>query len=178
MAITIDWGGTNAINVPQADLTPVSGTLYELDVDWFRLQLKALEAGADGMPFPVTHVHNTEITLAGLTFARTVEILSPYTVTFEDGQYTVRCVSANHNIADVKNANQVSLITQNSAGLIKVTTGSGLDANQATQLAEVWQMQGLDNANPLTKTPTTFTVGGVTITITGDGVTTSTATRQ
>jgi hypothetical protein len=39
-------------------------------------------------------------------------------VEFEDGQYTVNCVGANHNISDVKVANQVSLIVNNAAGLI------------------------------------------------------------
>lgn len=122
MAITIAWG-TKIINVPKADLTLIQASpeVRELDVNWFRLELKALEDDADGMPFPNTHDHATEKTLAGLTYARIVEIVNGYTIEFEDGQYTVNCVGANHNISDVKVANQVSLIVNNAAGLITNT---------------------------------------------------------
>lgn len=129
MAVTVDWL-TFVITIPQADLTDLGGGVYELDVDWFRLQLKAIEESVDGMPFTDTHVHNTEIILSGVTYARFVEIISPYTVEFEDGQYTVIAKGANHNIADVKVANQVSLITQNSAGLIVVNTGGVISPSQ------------------------------------------------
>lgn len=121
MATSITWG-TKVIYVPKADLTFISGVLYELDVDAFRLELKDLEDNEVGMPFPDTHVHNTEVVLSGVTYARTVEIVNGYTVEFEDGQYVVRCVGANHNLADVKVANQVSLIIGNAAGLIADVT--------------------------------------------------------
>ena len=130
MAITIDYGNTNIIFVPQADLTLVTGSLYELDVNAFRLTLKDLEDDEAGMAFPLTHIHNTEVTVAGTTFARTVEIIAPYSVEFEDGQYSVRLVGANNNIFDVENGilvrNQVSVIPTNSAGLI---VGSGTGGN-------------------------------------------------
>jgi len=138
VAISVD-PATFVITVPQSDLTFISGTLYELDVDWFRLALKDWEDDPDGMPFTKTHNHNTELTISGVTFARTIEILDPYTVEFEDGQYEVRCVGANHNLADVKVANQVSLIIGNSAGLISVTSGSGVTQQDKVDIAsEVW----------------------------------------
>lgn len=127
MALSIDWA-TKVITVPQADLTLISGSLYELDVDAFRLELKDIEDSEEGMAFPDTHRHNTEVTLSGVTYARTFEIINGYTVTFENGSYTVRCVGANHNLADVKNVNSVSLIIGNSAGLV-VPTGGVVDAN-------------------------------------------------
>jgi hypothetical protein len=119
MAISITWG-TKVIYVPKADLTLIQASpeIRELDLDWFRLELKDLEDGEEGMCFPDTHRHVTETTLAGLTYARIVEIINGYTVEFEDGQYTVNCVGANHNVSDVKVANQVSLIINNAAGLI------------------------------------------------------------
>ena len=126
MAITINWGTKN-IYVPQSDLTSLGGGVYELDVDQFRLDLKDLEDDEAGMPFPDTHVHNTEVTLSGTTYARFVEIVNGYTVEFEDGQYTVSCTGANHNLADVKTVNQVSLLIGNAAGLVVVpsTESSG-----------------------------------------------------
>ena len=75
MAITVNWG-TKVINIPQADLTFIETGIYELDVNEFRKTLKGLEDGEDGMPFPDTHRHNTEVTLAGMTLARTIEIMS------------------------------------------------------------------------------------------------------
>ncbi len=122
MAISIDFGNTFVIFVPQADLTLVSGSLYELDVNAFRLELKDLEDDEAGMPFPRTHVHNTEVTVAGTTFARLVEILAPYSVEFEDGPYSVRLFGANNNIFDIENGilvqNQVQVIPSNSGGLV------------------------------------------------------------
>lgn len=126
MAITVNWT-TRVINVPKSFLTPISGTLYELDTDLFRLALKTLEDD-EGMTFPDTHRHNTEVTVAGTTFARVIEIINGYSVQFENGAYTVRIVGSNNNIFDVENGilvqNNVQVIAQNSAGLI-VTSGSG-----------------------------------------------------
>lgn len=139
MAISIDWQ-TKVIYIPQADLTPLGGSLYELDVDWFRLQLKDLEDNIEGMPFLDTHRHTTETELGGVTYARFVEIINGYTVTFEDGQYAVNLVGANNNILDVTNVNQVSLRSSNSAGLISsvVETGvSGLTEEESQALLDI-----------------------------------------
>lgn len=118
MAITIDWG-QKIIHVPRADMPVVQADpeIRELDLDAFRLALKDLEDSEAGEVFPDTHIHNTEITIAGITYARFITIINGYTVTFEDGQYAVNAVGANSNLLDVKNANQVSLRSNNSAGL-------------------------------------------------------------
>lgn len=138
MAITINWA-TKVINVPKADLTLIQSNpteIREMDVDWFRLQLKDIEDNVEGQPFTDTHRHNTEVTLGGLTLARVVEILAPYTITFEDGQYAVNLVGANNNVADRTNVNQVSVRTNNSAGMITTTvnSGSGLSTEEHDQL--------------------------------------------
>ena len=132
--ITINWA-TKIITVPQADLTLVSGSLYELDVDVFRLALKDIEDSDEGMNFTDTHRHNTTVSLSGVTYARSVEIINGYTVTFQDTgtPYRVRCVGANHNISDVQNLNNVSLIVGNAAGLI-VTAGGGGSAPTVQQI--------------------------------------------
>lgn len=135
MAVSINWG-TGVITVPQSDLTLVSGTLYSYDVNDLRLALRALEDDEAGIVFPKTHIHNTEVVLSGTTYARFFEIVSPYTVEFEDGAYTVRLSGANHNIADVKVLNQVSIITENSAGLIV----SGVQTNQI--IGHIWAASG------------------------------------
>ena len=134
MALTIDYT-TRIISVPQSDLTFVSGTTYELDIDAFRLELKDIEDGARGMPFVDTHTHNTEVTISGVTYARVVQIINGYRVDFEDtgSHYTVNCVGANHNLNDVTIFNgHVTLVPNNSAGLIVSGSGGGATAE------EVW----------------------------------------
>ncbi len=105
-----------------------------MDVNVFRNALKDLEDDPEGMVIPDTHRHSTESTLSGVTYARQVEILPPYTVEFENGMYQVECVGANHNILDRKVVNSVSLVIGNSAGLISVNTGGGSGASAA----DVW----------------------------------------
>lgn len=170
MAISINWT-TKVITIPQADLTLVSAGLYELDVDVLRLALKNIEDGEEGIAFPDTHRHNTAVTLSGVTYARTFEIINGYTVTFEDvgTPYTVRCVGANHNIADVKNVNQVSLIIGNSAGLIVVASGSGLSTSQDERLARIEKfLRNKTITDPVTGKQTVFDDDGSTVLAEGD----------
>lgn len=134
MAISVDWG-TKVINVPKADTTLIQASpeVRELDVDTFRLALKALEADFEGMPYPDTHRHIQEFIISGITYARGVEIINGYTVEFENGQYAVSLIGGNNNIADVKVANEVSLIVNNSAGLANPDiAGSVWDASRAS----------------------------------------------
>lgn len=133
MAISINWS-TKIITIPQSYLTLVSGSVYELDTDQFRLDLKSLEDDEVGIPHLDTHRHNTEVVLGGVTYSRFIEIINGYTITFEDGMYAVNLVGSNNNIADVANVNQVSIRSQNSAGLITVSSGSGLSTDEHNRL--------------------------------------------
>lgn len=123
MAISIN-PLTFVINVPKADMALVQASpeIRELDLNVFRLELKAYEAAEYGIYLYKTHNHNTEVTLGSLTFARVIEILPPYTVSFEDGQYAVNLVNANSNVSDRTNVNQVSVRSANSAGLVAATS--------------------------------------------------------
>jgi len=126
MAITINWQD-KVIFVPKADTTLVTATpdeIRELDLNVFRLALKDLEDDVDGMIFPITHNNNSPVTLGGIVYARTFEIINGYTVTFEDGSYAVNLVGANSNVGDVVNVNSVSIRSANSAGLIDGTATS------------------------------------------------------
>jgi hypothetical protein len=134
MSISVNWA-TKVIFVPQNYLSLVSGSVYELDTNQFRLDLKALEASSEGMPFDDTHAHNTQVTVGGVTLARVVEIINGYTITFEDGQYAVKLLGANSNIGDVVNVNQVSIRSGNSAGLV---TSAATELNPAAVAAAVW----------------------------------------
>jgi hypothetical protein len=145
MAVSVDWD-TKVITVPQADLTFVTGTLYELDTNWLRLQLKDLEDDPnEGMVFLDTHRHNSTVTVAGITYARTIEIVNGYSIQFTpNSQWTVRLANSNNNFFDVEGGilvqNQVSVISTNSAGLQVVSAGSAvLPGDIADIAAAVWE---------------------------------------
>jgi len=174
MAITIDWG-TRVINVPQADLTLVSGSVYELDLDVFRLRLKDLEDDVDGIVFPTTHNHFTTVTVAGTTLARVVELINGYTVTFENGMYAVNLVGANSNVSEKTNVNSVSIRSFNTAGLVVV--GSGLTSAEQAILLDIYRIHGLQVGSPLVVTATSRDAGTVSQTITDDGLGTITVER-
>jgi hypothetical protein len=117
--ISINWG-VRIINVPKLDMALIQSIpteIRELNLNAFRLALKDLEDDEEGMPYPKTHNHNTETPLGGITYARVIEIINGYTVTFEDGQYSVNLIGANSNVGDKTNVNQVSVRSNNSAGL-------------------------------------------------------------
>lgn len=116
---TIHWG-TRVITVPQSFLTPLGGANYQLDTNALRIALKDLEDDEAGIAFPPTHRHNTEVTLGGIQYARTVEIINSYTITFASTgtPYKVFLTGSNNNILDVTNLNDVSVASNNSGGLI------------------------------------------------------------
>jgi len=119
MAITIDWA-TYTINIPRADMILVQSTPIEvrqLDLATFHETLRDLEDDPAGMPQPVTHNYKAPLTISGVTLAQVVEVLDPYSLTFEDGQYAVNITGGNSNLADKVNINNVGVRTANSAGL-------------------------------------------------------------
>jgi hypothetical protein len=130
--------------------------LYELDTDQLRLDLKALEDDVAGMAFPDTHRHNTQVTVAGITYARTIEIINGYKIEFEDGQYSVRLAGSNNNFFDVENGilaqNQVQVIPGNAAGLIVNEVGtSGLTPAESAALLSIAADQTLIQGDLNTK---------------------------
>lgn len=121
MTISINWG-TKIISIPKEDMTLIQSSpteIWELNLNTLRLILKDLEDDEAGMPYPKTHNHNPPVTVSGVQLARVVEILEPYTITFQNGQYAVNLIGANSNIADRTNVNNVSVRSSNSAGLIQ-----------------------------------------------------------
>jgi hypothetical protein len=109
MAISINYS-TRVISIPKADLKLIQSTPFEireLNIDAFRLELKDMEDSIRGVPFVDTHFSSTAVTAEGALVARVFEIINGYTVTFEDGDYTVNLVGASTNIAEVTNVNQV-----------------------------------------------------------------------
>lgn len=134
MTLSVNWN-TTTFSVPQADLALVGGTLYEMDTEVvFRQGVNAIMASEEGIVFEDPIDHNTQYTVAGVTYARKVEMINGYSLEFTpNSQWTVRYTGSNNNLFDVENGvltqNQVQVISNNSAGLQVVTqAGGGGDA--------------------------------------------------
>lgn len=132
---------TKVITLDNSDATLFTETgvgtdIFVLDIEVLRQQLKDWEDGLVGMAMPDTHSRNAPVTLSGVTYAQTLEIINGYTITFTPNTaWRVRCEGANHNIADVMNVNSVSIEIANSAGLQVVETGiSGLTEAESAAL--------------------------------------------
>ena len=141
MAITIDEA-TQVISVDQADLTFVSGSLYDFDTNAYRLAVGALLDDERYIWMDPAFTHNTEVTVAGSTLARAIVQKNGYSLTFENVAMSVRYTGSNNNLFDVENgilnpSGNVTVIGQNSAGLITVTSGSGLSAGEQAQLDSI-----------------------------------------
>jgi hypothetical protein len=52
------------------------------------------------------------------------------------------------------------------------------NSSEITKLNELYDIQGLNQSNPMTVTPTSKSAGDIDLAITGDGETTATVTRQ
>lgn len=132
----------------------------------FHNNLRTIQA-SEGQQWPDTHSHNTEATLSGITYARLIQILAPYSVEYEDGQYVVELVGASTNVLDRRVANQVSVVPINSAGNIS-----------QPQVQHLWQDRGFDPDNPLTvdEKAGTLSVAGTVRTWVGNAIKTLTHT--
>ena len=112
---------TSVITIDRLSMPEVPNTASEVrtfDVVEFHYLLRDNEDDWEGIHFPTTHNWKDPITIGGVTLAAVFELLDPYTVTFEDGLYTVYVQGANSNLGDKINKNQVSVYIQNSAGLV------------------------------------------------------------
>lgn len=116
MAITVDFSTQPyTIEFKQADLTLVSGTRYQITVDFMWQLLREYSDGSEGMAYPVTYrrIPSTESTPA------ITEINDPvYQARFENGNYSVDIVNGNTNFRDVEVKNNVSVGTNNTTGFI------------------------------------------------------------
>lgn len=146
--MNVDWPN-KIVTVYKTDtfMSLVSGNLYDMDTDGFRLALKAEEDGEVGMSFKDITKHNTESLLGGIIYARQIEFINGYTVTLDDAsgtdQWICNLTASNNNIGDVLNYSLVQLRTNNSAGLQKVVSGSGVTAQDKLDIADkVWEYNG------------------------------------
>jgi hypothetical protein len=118
----IHWP-SGVITVYKTDpfMTWTGGSIYNMDTEGFRRALKAQEDTPIGIAFPKTHNHNTTVLLGGIEYARIIDILPPYTITFDDtgGGWVCNLIGSNNNILDRTNLTSVQVRSNNSAGLVQ-----------------------------------------------------------
>ena len=140
--MTIDWA-TKIITILRTDptVTLQSGTFYTADTNAMRLAQKVIEASEEGIAHIDINRHNTEVTIAGTTYARTIEQINGYKVEFEDVQWSCQLEGSNNNYWDIGAGvlmqSQCQVIPTNAAGLIVGSGGGGGLTAQQTADA-VW----------------------------------------
>lgn len=181
MAYAINWV-SKVISIPTADLTLVSGTHYSVDMADLLAEVRRLEWLFDeGLWAPAILDHtDTKFDFAGANYAPFDEFINGYTVQVTGVATRVDLLGSNNNLVDILIPTGVSIVPSNSAGLQIVAVGSGLDVDQAAQLRELHANEGLETGNPMTVTTTKRSTDDATIDLdlTGDGVNTTTVTRQ
>ena len=124
MALTIDFAN-KIIKPDRADMTLIQSTpieIYQFDLNTFHQGMRNLEDDEGGIWADVTHDYASPTTLSGVTYARLIEIINDYTVTFlPDSAWVVQIVGGNSNVSDRVNPNNVSVQASNSAGLQELT---------------------------------------------------------
>jgi len=156
MSYTVDWI-TKVISVPTADLTPVSGNRYSLNMADFLAEVRRLEwAFADGLWAPTILVHtNTRFDFAGANYAPFDDLLNDYTVQFTGVATRVDLLGSNNDLIDVLIPTGVSIVPSNSAGLQLVDTGGGISETDKNDIRDkVWDA---DPRNFLTQ----YTMGAI-----------------
>lgn len=169
MATSITWP-TGVIFVPRADMPVIQASpeVREFDLEQFRIDLKTLEATSEGIVYPDTTIHFTQYTISGFLYARAFQVIAPYSVEFEDGQYAVAAFGANANVLDVKVQNQVSYNSQNSGGLL-ITDTSGLTATEAAELELILKLfRNRRETDPVTGQHRVFDDDSLTVLVEGD----------
>lgn len=202
MAITIDYL-TNEILIPKADTVfvstdPITGReTRSLDMDFLWKALADIQDNTTDVWAPTAYINTPPQDLGGITLARSVLILDPYYVTFENGTYAVELEGGNTNLHTRTTVNSVAVHSNNSVGFAQIVSGSGvLPADITAISAAVWDklvadhssigsfglllgqmqtlidelhtIQGLDSADPVAVTNDEISSTNITIDITGN----------
>ena len=119
MALSVDWSTIPyLITIPKSDVTLISGTRYQLDVDIFWELLREFSWTAEAAGAPVTY---SRIPSTSSTPSITSVDEDYYQIQFEDGLYSVDIINGNTNWPEVEVKNQVSVFINNTTGFINPT---------------------------------------------------------
>lgn len=161
----------------------VDATVDALDVEDLYTAIKDAQGSEAGIAYgTIANGEGLATLSAGIQTFLTVTLLSTWEVNTlkTSGKFEVRGGNLiRQDGADPFRDNPlityVAFLSQ--AGVLATGNG-GLTEAQAAMLDELHKLQGLDASNPMTVTPTSRVAGTISQTISGDGETTSTVTRD
>jgi hypothetical protein len=144
MAYSVNWL-TKVVTIPKTDMALVQASpeIRQLDLLAFWAEVHSIQEG-EGLTYLAIMRSNAPVTLAGVTYQRSVEVINGYTIEFEDGAYQVNLIGANNNLLEARVQNQVSLNASNSAGAVVISTGSGLSPAEQAQLTRLVDLAEAD----------------------------------
>jgi hypothetical protein len=143
---SVNWT-TKVITIHKSDMINKGNDTYELYMPTFHDNIRQLEYAFDeGLSREQILDFVPSVNLSGIDYSPFYLIINDYTVTFEDGLYTVNLTGGNNNIADNTNKNSVSVNSANSAGMVIVTSGSGVTEQDKLDIADrVWDEKVIDH---------------------------------
>ena len=138
MSYSVDWVA-KVITIPTSDLILISGTRYQLQMLDFLIEIRRLEAEFDeGLWAPQILNHTDDRPdFAGVNYAGFDEMINGYTIQITGAATRVDLTGTNNNLIDVLIPTGVSVVPNNSAGLVAVQTGTGLSAEQDQRLIDI-----------------------------------------
>lgn len=144
MAFSVNWL-TKVVTIPKTDMALVQASpeIRELDLLAFWSEVHSIQED-EGITYPPIMRSNAPVTLAGVTYVRSVEVINGYAIEFENGSYQVNLTGANNNLLEARIQNQVSINASNSGGAVQISTGSGLSPEQDTMLTRLLDLAEAD----------------------------------
>lgn len=112
LSIEMDWSN-KVINIPKSGLKSLTTNIATreirlLDVEILWRDLAALNANLEGIVFEIMYDNTPPYNAQGINQQyRRLKIISGYTVTFENGDYTVDIANGVSNILEIVNKNKV-----------------------------------------------------------------------
>lgn len=141
--------------------------------DTFRLIEESVEGRMQPTNKIINAFGNQDFTLDGSSKSfLSIRVLQPYIMQFEAG--VIPFVTSGGNLLGAYIDSPGAIVQINNALNALNLTNEIIEA----KIIELWKLQGLDISNPMTVTPTQRVAGDVDLAITGDGLTTTTVTRQ
>jgi len=115
----IDWAN-KIVHIFKTDMVQVEqppNEGWKLDMVWFKKAIGDRMDDVDGQVYPDIINHYPAVQLGGTNLAPVVEIINGYKVHFENGQYYVLLNGSNTNLMEHVILNDVSIRSNNAAGM-------------------------------------------------------------
>jgi hypothetical protein len=122
----------------------------------FLNEVRRLEWGEGLWAASIVDHTNTRVDFAGADYAPFDDLINGYTIQFTGAATRVDLLGSNNNLIDVLIVTGVSVVPSNSAGLIVKSVGSGVTAQDITDISNASAQKTWDLAKPANPIPGTW----------------------